>query len=140
MQDALRYVALGLLITSVLIQMMGVNALHVMRQSRVIQRDRIAALQPTLIVVDETQGFVPSVMTFLTDKQFLQTGGGDNREALFTRLQEENVPQFVYLTRWDQGVPKLPESSCYEMNGNSSFAECGRGSSCWVFQLTPNCN
>lgn len=140
MQNTLRFVAVSLLITSVFLQVMGVRALSIMRQSRVHQHHSLATLSPTYIVTDQTQGFVPSVMSTLADKQFLQTGDEENKQALFSRLQDENIPEFVFLMRANEGVPALPDNSCYQLQENLSVPECGRGSSCWVFQLSTDCN
>jgi len=139
MQKALRYIAAGLLIISVFLQFMGVRALHMVKQDKAIQRDFIASLTPKLLVADNSQSHVPPAMSTLTDKLFLQTGNDENQQSLFTQLQAKNVTQFGYITRSDKDLPPIPSSLCYELNEELSLAQCGGGSSCWVFQQSTEC-
>jgi hypothetical protein len=139
MQKTLRRVAVGLLVISVLLQFMGVRALYMVRKDKARQRDLVASLAPSLLITDKTEAHVPPAMSTITDKLFLQTGSDANRQALFARLQEEQIPQFGFITGADEDLPQMPDDSCYTLNENLSLVECGGGSSCWVYQLSPAC-
>lgn len=139
MQKILRYIVFGLLIISISIQIMGVRASYRMRQGKIYNRTTIASLEPDLLIMDQSQWFVPSMMSSILDKQFLQTSDEKNQQALFTRLQEENISQFGFITSQDKDLPRLPKGSCYQLDKNSSQPECGLGSSCWVYQMSNQC-
>jgi hypothetical protein len=139
MQKTLRYTAIALLITSVVLQFIGVRTQYFVRKEKAHQRELVASLAPEILITDKTQAHVPLAMVTLTDKLFFQTGNSENQQALFAQLQANNAAQFGYITRADDNKPELPNDTCYIPNDEMSLSQCGRESSCWVFQLSANC-
>jgi hypothetical protein len=139
MQKTLRRVTAALLVISVLLQFMGVRALYGVRKEKAYQRDLVASLAPDLLIADKTQMHVPPAMSTLTGKLFLQTGDEANQQALFSNLQEARIPQFGLIISADEEPPRTANDFCYTLDETSSLAECGGGSSCWVYRLSADC-
>ncbi|PID86826.1 MAG: hypothetical protein CSB13_02445 [Chloroflexi bacterium] len=139
MKKTLQYVTAALLITSILMQFMGVRALYIVKIDKAKQQKLVASLEPDIFVTDKTQAHLPPAMSPLTDKLFLQTGNDENREALFNHLQAENVQQFGYITLAENDKPPFPAGTCYVLDEEQSLPQCGGSSSCWIYQLSANC-
>lgn len=97
LRSTFQQVALGLLVVSALLQIVGAGVIYQNHHEQAWIRDAIGNLPVQVIITNDP--FLPSLMASLADKQFMYIDSQEDLEAIIPRMVVHSIDHFALITQ-----------------------------------------